>query len=330
MPGKSRKSIQNHKIICAQCKLEIKEETEDNIACDKCEKVFHSQCSKLDKRQYAFLLENERDEYICHYCEEGDNGIIKEELLLIKTKLNKLDQLSHIQDSITFLSKQYDDILKGLGENNKKLNEVKKENCQLKEEIKQLKSSVKMLNDEKVNNDCIVIGIEQKENESAAESVVKFSRKNGVEISPGSIDDAYFLKKRNEKSKLKNVIVKFENKKSKEKFMTVKAELKKDDENRVFVNDLLSKETMSLLSYAKTLKSVGYATVYPNHGRIFARKSAISRPRLIRNEDDVDNILLEASTNKPMMRKSLNNGALPQLVCSDDEGQADFMSPLHK
>lgn len=331
MAPPSRRSVKINKLICSQCKIEIDEQKEENIACDKCNKIFHSQCTKLDKRQFIFLLENESEEYTCHFCEGGDNVTIKEELSLIKNKLNQLDQLSHIHESMTFLSKQYDDILKGMVENNKILDEVKKENSQLKQEINYLKNNVKTLNDERVKNQCIVIGLKPDDKDSAAEAVLNFSKKIGVEMNSDSIDDAFYLNNRNKKSTKKNVIVKFDTKKSKEKFMAVKPILKEDGgENKVFVNDLLSKETLSLLNYAKTLKTVGYLSVYPNHGRIFAKKSAITRPRLIKDEDDVDAILLEASTNKQRMRRSMNKSVAVDLGSSDDEGQVDFMSPVTK
>lgn len=331
MAPSSRRSLKIHKLICAQCKTEIDEQEEENIACDKCNKVFHSQCTKLDKRQFNLLLENESVEFKCHLCEGGDNEIIKEELLLIKNKLNQLDQLTHIQESITFLSKQYDDILKTMVVNNKKLDEVKKENTQLKQEINYLKNNIKVLNDERVKNQCIVIGLKPDEKVSAAEAVLSFSKNIGIEMSNDTIDDAFYLNNRNKNSNKKSVIVKFDSKKSKDKFMAVKPILKEGEgENKVFVNDLLSKETLALLKYAKTLKTVGFVSVYPNHGRIFARKSGISQPRLIRNEDDVDAILLEASTIKPRMRRSMNKTAVEDLASTDEEGQVDFMSPVNK
>lgn len=330
MAPKGRNSLNNSKkIICAQCKLIINEEKDDYIACDKCNKMFHAQCSKLDKRQYDRLVENESEEFKCHLCEGGDNATIKEELTCIKTKLNQLDS---IHESINFLAKQYDDVLKTMVENKRKLDEVKKENVYLKEEIKNLKTSVKNLNDERVKNHCIIMGLKPEENLSAAEAVLNLSKGIGVDMKTENIEDAYFLNNRNKKSDKKNVIVKFIGKTSKDKLMAAKSKLKSEDDNsnQVFIRDLLSKETLNLLHYAKTLKTVGYKFVYPNHGRIFVKKSEISRPRVLRNEDDVDQLLLEASLAKPRMRRSVNSAVVEELGTSGDEGQGDFMSPVHQ
>lgn len=320
----SRRSVKKT-IKCGQCKLEIKEK-EENIACDKCDKVFHAQCTKLDKKQYDHLLENESVEYICHLC-EGDDMSIKEELKFIRCQLS---QLTTIQKSITFLSEQYDDVIKVMKDNKKQLDDIKKENRQLKEEVKNLKTSVKILNDERVKNQCIVIGVKNTTDVSAVDAVVNLAKNVGVEISKENIADAYFLNNRRSNVENKNIIVKFADNNSKIKFMAAKSELQKSEETKkTFVNDFLSKETLALFNYAKTLKSVGYKFVYPRNGKIFVKKNEIYRARVLKNEDDVDALLLEASTEKSRGR-SLNRGAAAacNVETSDEEAEGDFVSPV--
>lgn len=142
MRSSKRRSIKKPKILCGQCKLEVEEEEDSDIQCDKCAKTYHSLCTRLDKRQLQYLMENESEEFVCHLC-DGSGENLTSELLLIKTKLNKLDQLDTLQQSMTFMSQQFDEILKGIGENNKKLLTVQKENKNLKAEIDELK---KLLN----------------------------------------------------------------------------------------------------------------------------------------------------------------------------------------
>lgn len=72
------------------------------------------------------LVENDNEEYYCDLCENKDDNEIKQDLKLRKAKLGKLDQLLTIQESITFLSKQFDDILKGIVENKTIVEEIKK------------------------------------------------------------------------------------------------------------------------------------------------------------------------------------------------------------
>lgn len=302
MPPSHRRSVKINKINCGQCKLAVEEE-EENIECDKCEKLYHVLCTSLNKPQYEYLLKHEKEEYVCHLCDDKNSGTITCELNVIKTELKKLDQLNQLtamRETMEFMSKQYDDILKGVAENKKKIDVIQKENKALKTEIKVLKDSVKFLNDQRVINDCVLTGVEYSESLTAVETVLKLTKEAGVEIQAENIEDAYFIKQKHDsKNKKQIVIVKMNSKKSKEKIMSIKKVLKENEATKsVFINDFLSKETLSLLNYAKTLKTIGYRRVYAASGRVFVKKSELSRPRIIRSEEDVDNLLLEASVQR--------------------------------
>lgn len=327
MAGKSRKSVNNKKIICVQCRMEVKEETEDSIECDKCCKVLHVMCAKLDKRRYEQLLKDANEVFVCHICNGNDESYTME-LKRIDAKLCKLD---HLTEAMNFMSSKFDEMMKGVSENKKKINNIEKENLKLKNEIKTLKESVKFLNDNRVKNDCVVIGVNVKEGASAAETIIDVSKSIGVELKKENIEEAYFLKKHsNAASAKQNLVVKFNTKSAKENLMQSKIKFK-DYENTksVYVNDFLSKESLELFNYAKTLKSVGYHSVYSNGGKIYARKSQINKPRIIRSAEDVDNILYEASTNKAHKRRSARYEVVAddESEISDGENHAQFESP---
>lgn len=80
MSKKNRRSTRNNKVICIQCKLEIQEDEEESIECDKCKKNFHIVCTTLDKRQYLHLLQHETEEFACHLCDNSNNNAVKAEL----------------------------------------------------------------------------------------------------------------------------------------------------------------------------------------------------------------------------------------------------------
>lgn len=329
MPKTSRRSVRSakpSKTICGECELEVKEEREDNIQCDKCAKIFHALCTKLNKRQYDQLCENEEEEFECHKCVGNDNTV-RSELLEIKTKLsklNKLDQLAELQESVNFMSSKFDQVLKGMLENKEKIKNIEKENRVLKTEVQNLKYSVKILNDQRVKNDCLISGIKNVHNLNAVETVIEMSKKVGVDISEEQIDEAYFLKRMNEEQSGQAVVVKFNSKSAKTKLMIAKPKLKDSDTTKsIYINDFLSKESLELLKYARSLKSVGYHAVYSHGGKIYARKSAITRPRIIRDEDDVNKILLEAATNqnrRKIITADVSDG-------SEDGDENDFISP---
>ncbi|KAI8116852.1 hypothetical protein CVS40_11146 [Lucilia cuprina] len=335
MPSTSRRSIKNTIIICGQCKLEVKEEKENSIECDKCGKIFHVICTKLDKRQYEQLLKNQEEEYVCHKCVNVDNSsTVGEELQVIKTQLKKLDQLYELQNTMNFMSSKFDEILKSLNENKKKIQLIEKENYKLKNEIITLKNSVKMLNyifDQRVKNDCLISGVKAETEIGAAQAVINLSKNVCVDLEEANIEDAYFLKKKNSANPKQALVVKFSSKVSKDKLMAAKSKFKDNESTKnVFVNDYLSKESLELFNYAKTLKSIGYHSIFTTGGRIYARKVAFGRGKVIKCEEDVDNILLEATTKNIRMSKSKRQQEVPDedSNCSDEEAQSQFMSPV--
>lgn len=330
MPSSSRRSIKNKKVLCGQCRMEVKEDKEDIIECDKCERMFHVVCAKLDKRQFDHLLKNKDEEYICYICDDSNAsaGTVKEELQHIKAKLDKLDQL---QESMNFMSTKFDEVLKGISENKKKIERIEKENQNLKMEVKNLKDSMKFLNDQRVKNDCIISGINYDSEKNAAQAVIEFSKTVGADIPKESIDDAYYLRNKTQTNPKTSLVVKFISKSAKDTFMAVKPQLKKKEETKsIYVNDFLSKESMHLLNYARSLKSIGFERVYSHSGRIFAKKNEITKPRLIRSEEDVNTILLDATTSRQYSRR-VSQKPVPVLHDSDgseDETQSQFISPV--
>lgn len=323
MAGTKRRSVKTAKVICAQCKLQVIEEEEDNIQCDKCSKTFHSICTTLDKRQFACLINDDKEEYVCHMCDET-GGNVKSELSIIKTQLSKLNQLDALQESITFMSKQFDEIIKGVAENKKRLDIVQKENKILKTEIQELKNTVKFLNDNRVRNDCLISGLVASESDTAIESVIKTFDKVGVSVKPEEIEEAFFIRK-NKNANKQTVVAKFNSKGSKQKVMNAKVKLYENECTKsVYVNDFLSKETLTLLNYAKALKAVGYSRVYASGGRVLTKKSEMSKPLLIRSNNEVDELLLQSTTNRVHGRKSVHQ-------TRDDESGDDvnaYMSPV--
>lgn len=167
------------------------------------------------------------------------------------------------------------------------------------------------------------------------DSVIELSKSIGVSMGPENIAEAFFLRNRKNSSKneKKSVIVKFSTKSCKDKLMSAKSKLKENENmSGVYVNDYLSRETLNLFNYAKALKEVGYQHVFARNGRVLYKRSDISRPQVIRSEEDVDKILLNATTNKPYKRRSMvnNNTAAngEDPGTSDDDGEhIAYVSP---
>ena len=105
------------------------------------------------------------------------------------------------------------------------------------------------------------------------------------------MEDAYFIKTKRQQNEKQTVVVKFTSKMQKEKLMGAKPKLNE---------------------------------------RVFCKKSDISKQILIRCEDDVDTLLLNATTNKHWARRSIvQNREVAEEVALDDDGEdeARFVSP---
>ncbi|KAI8122628.1 hypothetical protein CVS40_6563 [Lucilia cuprina] len=181
-----------------------------------------------------------------------------------------------------------------------------------------------MLNYQRVKNDCIVNGIECKDTSKAAESFVQMMNTVGVTVNANEIDNAHFLKNKNcnnKSSRKQSLVVKFNNNQSKQKVMSSKVALKENDKTKdVYINDFLSKETLMLLNHAKSLKKSWLSKSF--HGKVYTKRSELSPPKLIRNAEEVDNLLFAATTNRRSSRQDKDN-----LDESEDEPHSPFMSP---
>lgn len=329
MAPAKRRSLKKPQISCGQCKRAMEEEDEDGFQCDKCAKTFHSLCTGLDKRQLQYLVENEREEYVCRLCDGSDGSAnqLKKELSLIKTKLNKLDQLDAVQQSVAFMAQQFDEVVKGIAENNKKLLILQKENKNLKAEVNELKKTVKFLNDDRVKNDCLVSGLEKIGDLNAVDVLVTVMKNVGVDFKADEVDDAYFTRKRPDQKK-QSMVVKLNSHKSKQKLMSAKPKLKDNEATKgVFINEFLSRQTLGLLNHAQTLKTVGYRRVYVRGGKVYAKMNETSRPKLIHSADDVDSVLLAATTARGRGSQSIRYTAEVDPCDSDADLNAQYLSP---
>lgn len=322
MPGTKRRSINKSKVLCAQCKTQVME-SEDSMQCDVCEKTLHTLCTKLDKKQIEKLIKNTSLEFKCHFCAPVDNVSVATELGEINTKLNQLDE---IKETMTFMAAQYDSILKGVAKNKKIIDGLKKENKNLRDEVKSVKASIKFLNDARVKNDCIISGVKTADNVKAIDVVLEIANKAGAEICEDEIDDAYFLNKNNKGNDKKSIVVKFSNNKSKRVFMNEKPKLKQvEDLKAVYINDFLSRETVQVLNYAKSLKSIGYKYIFSRGCNIYAKKDENGRQICLRSMDDVDKILVMAVGGTSKQNRNRDEDSSDDDDDNDDDGS--FRSP---
>lgn len=199
----------------------------------------------------------------------------------------------------------------------------------MREDVKKLKSTVDFLNGVRVQNDCIINGVKTDINSKPVDVVLEVAKNSGANICEDEIEDAYFLN-RNKQTNKASVVVKFTSKRSKSLFMKEKRKLNEvADMKTVYVNDFLTKDTLELLKYAKSLKTVGYKFVYAKAGKIFARKDVNSKQVHLKDLEDVDHVLKSSISRQP--RASTSRAATADgdaTDFSDEEVDDDgFLSP---
>lgn len=320
MAGSKRRSvnIKKKKIICLQCKTQVLE-SDGSFECDSCNKTLHSQCTQLNKVEIEKLLSDDSLEYKCHFCEPVNDN--KSELNVI------LREMREMKETMNFMSTQYDAILNGVKKNTTTIKQLQNENKVLREDVKQLKSTVSFLNNIRVQNDCIINGIQTDATAKAVDVVLGIAKTTGANICEGEIEDAYFVNRRKQSTN-SSVIVKFNNKKSKAEFMKEKKKLRESNETKtVYINDLLSKDNLDLLHHAKTLKAVGFKYIYAQNGHILVKKDGGVKATRIRSMDDIDDILMKAASGEN--RHSARPGVVRQLSDKDDDDDEEegFVSP---
>ncbi|XP_075158076.1 uncharacterized protein LOC142231348 [Haematobia irritans] len=252
MPYNVRKSINTQKniIVCLQCQTTVLD-SDGAIECDYCKKTLHLQCTKLNKVEVEKFLDDESLGFKCHVCEPTTDN--KHEFKMMFKEMREL------KETMKFMSSQYDDILNGVRKNTQDIKNLQRENRNLRESNKQLTSTVAFLSEARVENNCIINGIQTDNNAKPIDVVMDIIKKSGAEISEDKIDKAYFLKQRNNQS---SVVVKFVNNRSKVTFMKEKKKLSElDDTKKVYVNDFLSKETLSVF---KSISSINKFNKFKN------------------------------------------------------------------
>ncbi|XP_061402777.1 uncharacterized protein LOC133338626 [Musca vetustissima] len=218
---------------------------------------------------------------------------------------------------MSFMSSQYDDILKGVKKNTKTIKCLKKENATLKEDVKKLQSTVTFLNEVRLQNDCVINGITVDDKTKPIDVVIAVANTIGAKIVEDDVEDAYFLKKKNQASP-KTVVVKFVNNKTKLKFMQEKKKLREQLETKsVYINDFVSKDTMEVFHHAKSLKAVGYKFIYTHGGKVFAKKDEKSKQIRLKSMGDVDDLL------KQVVSKGKHERKLIEVELSDDDEEEE-------
>lgn len=198
-------------------------------------------------------------------------------------------------ESITYVSKQYEDIRremadlkKLLGASNNELKSLKEENKALKESLASCAARVKNLEEENLKqqqwvrmHNVEIVGVPEEKDEVPLNVVLKLSQHIGVPILPSDIEFAYRVQPRRaaSASRARPIVARLKQRSVKDQLLAA-ARKKRNltagdmgiggDTNKIFINENLTKENKILLNSCKQkAKEVNFKFLWTKNCRIF-------------------------------------------------------------
>lgn len=253
------------------------------------------------------------DNYIT---KEALKGILSEEIETTLTRLgfsqlkNINTQFSEIQESIAYISGQYEDIKKLLNTTSSDLQSLKAENNSLKETLNKLTVRVKTLEEENMKQqqwvrlqNIEITGVPEDKEENTVAIVQKVSEYIGVDIALSDVEFAHRVQPRRAASavRARPIIARLKQRILKDKIMASARKHRNlntkevgiaGEISKIYINEHLTKDNKILLKLCKQkAKELNYKYIWTKNCRIFVRKNEISPPISINSSSDIVKIV---------------------------------------
>lgn len=227
-------------------------------------------------------------------------------------------QCSGYQESLSFVSRQYDELRKELvefkklfGSTNTELKKVKEENKSLREALNTQDSRIKVLEGENIKQqqwsrmqNIEVTGIPENKEEDTSDVVLKVAQHIGVAIEPSDIEFAHRVQPRQPGGSTRtsrSIIVRLRQRITKDRIVAAARKHRnlnaKDmglggETNRVFINEHLTKENKMLLTSCKQrAREANFKFVWTKNCRIYVRRSEVTPPIPITSSSELSRIV---------------------------------------
>lgn len=217
-----------------------------------------------------------------------------------------MNELKGVRHSISFISKQYDDL-------NLKISGILEDNIRIKNDNEQLKINNNYLNNElnaikeyindqkqgQLKNNAVIFGIPPLRNlpdvKAHIEKIIEKTNTSNNIDELGIID--IYQKKTAENNTNAPIIIKFQNHNKKSELMQLmkSCRIKTNDigittNKTINMMDQLTPHNQKLYNEAKQLRSHGFKFIWFNHGKILARKNENTSIIFISNLDCIDKL----------------------------------------
>ncbi|XP_072945528.1 uncharacterized protein [Epargyreus clarus] len=259
-----------------------------------------------------------------HLTQEKFKEILKKELMteievmfektLSRMVSNQLKDINsrfvELQESMTYISGQYEDLKKHLDSTKSDMQCLKDENNCLKDELNHLTTRVKTLEDNNMKQqqwarlqNIEICGIPEDKDENTLTVVQKISKHIGVPIEPSEVEFAHRVQPRRATStvRARPIVARLKHRFIKDKIMAAARKhrnLNASDvgigciTSKIFINEHLTKENKILLSQCKQkVKELNFKFIWTKNCRIFVRKNEASPPISISSTADIAKIV---------------------------------------
>lgn len=321
---------------CARCSnLIIAEEC---TTCDECKNNYHFECS-INETQFNKLRKNKKL-WKCLYCvgtvtrnrtnssstitqdvvepysvvKKNEASDIKEILSMltgINTKLDQMDkELGIVKESVTFMSTQYDDVIKMLTNNAEEINTVKKEVAFLKSQndekdvlINNINERLQNFEQYSRNRNVEIFGIKEVEGENCKVIVANIAKELQLSVSIEDIDVAHRLPS-NRRNATPSIVAQFKTRSARDTLVEKKVLVITNNNmpgvaigEKIFINEQLTYENKQLLRKTKEFaKSANYRYVWFKNGKLLVRKdNGCPAIRIMREEDLPRKLIVSSS-----------------------------------
>lgn len=230
---------------------------------------------------------------------------------LVSNQLKDIrSQFSDLQESMAYISGQYEDLKKLLGTNSSEVQSLKEENKVLKENLNTLTSRVKTLEDDSLKQqqwvrlqNIEVTGIPEDKEENTVAIIQKLSEHIGVTIGPSDVEFAHRVQPRRAASGAgaRPIVARLRHRIVKDKIVAAARKYRElntrevgigRESSKIYVNEHLTKENKMLLSLCKQKgKELNYKFIWTKNCRIFMRKNETSPPVPINSSTDLIKIV---------------------------------------
>lgn len=222
-------------------------------------------------------------------------------------------QCTEFQDSLSYVSKQYDDLRKEIsdvkqlfGNTSSEIKVLREENKSLKQSLTACVSRVKLLEEEHLKQqqwariqNVEIIGIPEFKDEATTDLVMKVTKHIGVVVQPSDIEFAHRVQPRRAvgSSQARPIVVRLRQRAVKDQLIAAARKHRgitagdvgfAGETTRVYVNEHLTKENKMLLGACKErAKEVGYKYTWTKNCRVFVRKDDNSPPIAMNSSADL-------------------------------------------